>query len=27
VKNRSLYLDLLILISTIRVILLQEGAR
>jgi len=27
VKNRSLFLDLLILISTIRVILFQEGAR
>jgi lipopolysaccharide/colanic/teichoic acid biosynthesis glycosyltransferase len=27
VKNRSLFLDLLILVSTIRVILFQEGAR
>ena len=27
VKNRSLFLDLLILLSTVRVILLQEGAR
>jgi lipopolysaccharide/colanic/teichoic acid biosynthesis glycosyltransferase len=27
VKNRSLFLDLLILISTVRVILFQEGAR
>ncbi|GIL39039.1 TIGR03013 family XrtA/PEP-CTERM system glycosyltransferase [Roseiterribacter gracilis] len=27
VKNRSLFLDLIILISTVRVILLQEGAR
>jgi lipopolysaccharide/colanic/teichoic acid biosynthesis glycosyltransferase len=27
VKNRSLFLDLLILVSTVRVILFQEGAR
>ena len=27
VKNRTLFLDLLILISTVRVILFQEGAR
>ena len=27
VKNRSLFLDLVILLSTVRVILLQEGAR
>ena len=27
VKNRSLFLDLLILVSTLRVILFQEGAR
>jgi lipopolysaccharide/colanic/teichoic acid biosynthesis glycosyltransferase len=27
VKNRSLFLDLLILVATVRVVLFQEGSR